>query len=137
MTVKLVRLKNGEDIIADLKEVVDSENTKTIAAIQFDTPFMVGIDEPTENMFVDESESGTKITTPRIRFFPWAPLSRDRILYIDPSQIVCIYDPYQQILEQYEKLVEAMNHGGGNDGNGGISTTEIFASEGDTSEGSE
>jgi hypothetical protein len=135
MTVKLVRLKNGEDIIADLKEVVESESSTTIAAIQFDTPFMVGIDEPTENMFVDESEGGTKITTPRIRFFPWAPLSRDRILYIDPSQIVCIYDPYQQILDQYKKLVETMNHGGGNDGNGAGSTTELFRSEGDSSEG--
>jgi hypothetical protein len=135
MTVKLVRLKNGEDIIADLKEVVDSVDAKTIAAIQFDTPFMVGIDEPTENMFVDESEGGTKITTPRIRFFPWAPLSRDRILYIDPSQIVCIYDPYQQILDQYEKLVETMNHGGGNDGDGAGSTTDLFVSESNSSEG--
>lgn len=134
MTVKLVRLKNGEDIIADLKEVVDNDN-KSIAALQFDTPFMVGIDEPAENMFSDGSEGGTKITTPRIRFFPWAPLSRDRVLYIDPSQIVCIYDPYQQVLEQYEKLVEAMNHGGGNDGDGGVSTTDLFPSESDPSEG--
>lgn len=133
MTVKLVRLKNGEDIIADLKEVVDNDN-KSIAALQFDTPFMVGIDEPAENMFADSSEGGTRITTPRIRFFPWAPLSKDRVLYIDPSQIVCIYDPYQQILDQYEKLVEAMNHGG-DDGDGGVATTDLFLSESDTSEG--
>jgi hypothetical protein len=134
MTVKLVRLKNGEDIIADLKEVV-GEDGKTIAAIQFDTPFMVGIDEPAENMFADTSDGGTKITTPRIRFFPWAPLSRDRVLYVDPNQIVCIYDPYQQVLDQYQKLVEAMNHGGGNDGDGTGSTTDLFPSESDSSEG--
>jgi len=134
MTVKLVRLKNGEDIIADLKEVLDKDDN-SIAAIQFDTPFMVGIDEPSENMFSDDSDGGTRITTPRIRFFPWAPLSRDRVLYIDPNQIVCIYDPYQQVLDQYEKLVEAMNHGGGNDGDGDGSTTDLFRSEGDSSEG--
>jgi hypothetical protein len=133
MTVKLVRLKNGEDIIADLKEVLDKDS-ETVAAIQFDTPYMVCIDEPTENMFSDPSSGGTKITTPRLRFFPWAPLSKDRILYIDPNQIVCIYDPYQQILEKYQTIVEAMNHGG-NDGDGGDGTSDFTVSESDTSQG--
>jgi hypothetical protein len=134
MTVKLVRLKNGEDIIADLKEVIDQE-TESVSAIQFDTPYMVGIEEPVENMFVDSSEGGTKITTPRVRFFPWVPLSKDRIVYIDPSQIVCIYEPYQQVLDQYKQIVEAMDHAGGNDGDGAGSTTELFPSESNSSEG--
>jgi hypothetical protein len=133
MTVKLVRLKNGEDIIADLKEVLDKDS-ETVAAIQFDTPYMVGIDEPTDDMFADYDEGGAKITTPRLRFFPWAPLSKDRVMYIDPNQIVCIYDPYQQVLDQYEKLVEAMNHGG-NDGDGGDGSSDSTVSESDTSQG--
>jgi hypothetical protein len=136
MTVKLVRLKNGEDIIADIKEVFN-QDTNTVDALQFDTPYMVVIEEPAENMFADPTEGGTRITTPRIRFFPWAPLSKDRILYIDPNQIVCIYEPYQQVLEQYQQVVEAMNHGGndGDGGNGGNITTELFPSESNSFEG--
>jgi len=132
MTVKIVRLKSGEDIIADLKEVIDKE-TSSAAAIQFDTPYMVAIEGPVEEMFADQSKVGTKITKPRVRFFPWAPLSKDRILYVDPKEVVCIYEPHQQVLEQYEQVVEAMNHGG-NDGDGG-SATELSDSESDSSEG--
>jgi hypothetical protein len=136
MTVKLVRLRNGEDIIADIKEVVNKE-TNQAAALQFDTPYMVMIEEQVDDMFADPNDGGTKITNPRIRFFPWVPLSKDRIVYIDPTQIVCLYEPYQQVLEQYQKVVEAMNHGGndGDGGNGGNITTELFPSESNSSEG--
>jgi hypothetical protein len=124
MTVKIARLRSGEDVIADFKEVINKD-TNNPTAIQFDTPYMVGIEGPTEDLFANPAETGTKISRPRVRFFPWTPLSKDRIIYVEPIEVVCIYEPHQQVLDQYRQLVEAMDHGGIN-GYGGAKPENTF-----------
>jgi hypothetical protein len=121
MSVKIARLRSGEDIIADIKEIIHRETEKVIS-LNFTIPYMVGLEESVESMF---SETGTsKISSPRVRFFPWMPLAKDNSVYIDPSEVICIYDPYKQVLEQYEKLKEAIEHGGGDDGSDSTGFTD-------------
>jgi hypothetical protein len=116
MSVKIARLKNGEDIIAEIKEVYSKETNK-LAAISFEDPYLVSIIDDPANLFRD-GDGPFKTSNPKLGLYPWAPLSAERIIFIDPSELLCAYDPQVQVLEQYNKLLEAIN-GGGNDVGGG------------------
>lgn len=113
MSVRIARLRSGEDIIAGLKEVLTKE-TEQVAAIQCEDPYSVALVEDTQSMF-ERGPNPIRMSKPEVHMVSWAPLSASRILYLDPNEIVCVYDPHAQVLEQYNKILEAMN-GGGNDG---------------------
>jgi len=116
MSVKIARLKNGEDIICDIKEVYSKDNNK-LAGVQFEDPYLVTIIEDPANMFRDGDEP-FKRSNPKLALYPWGPLSKDRTFFVDPTELLCVYDPQDQVLDQYNKLLEAIN-GGGNDVGGG------------------
>jgi hypothetical protein len=117
MSVKIARLKNGDDVISDIKEVY-SKDTNKLAGIQLGDPYLVDIIEDTANLF-QEGDEPFKRSNPKVGMYPWAPLSSERILFIDPTELLCVYDPHEKVLEQYSKLLEAIN-GGGNDVGGGV-----------------
>ena len=117
MSVKIARLKNGEDIICEIKEVYSKERNK-LAAISLEDPYLVSIMDDPANLFRD-GDGPFKTSNPKLGLYPWAPLSAERTIFIDPTELLCAYDPQAQVLEQYTKLLEAIN-GGGNDVGGGI-----------------
>lgn len=117
MSVKIARLKNGEDIISDIKEVYSAE-TNRLAGISLEDPYLVAIIQDTANLF-RKGDEPFKTSNPKLALYPWAPLSADRTIIIDPTELLCAYDAQQQVLEQYQKLLEAVN-GGGNDVGGGV-----------------
>jgi hypothetical protein len=117
MSVKIARLKNGEDIICEIKEVYSKETNK-LAAISLEDPYLVSIMDDPANLFRD-GDGPFKTSNPKLGLYPWAPLSAERTIFIDPTELLCAYDPQAQVLEQYTKLLEAIN-GGGNDVGGGI-----------------
>ena len=111
MSVKIARLKNGEDVLCDIKEVFTKEDNK-LAGIQFTDPYSVSIID--EDMFTESSEP-RKRSNPKLALYPWVPLSSDNTVYIDPTELLCVYEPHEHVLKQYEKLLEVKN-GGGSDG---------------------
>lgn len=132
MSVKIARLRSGEDIISDIREVYNSD-TERIAAIQIDNPYIVTIIEDSANMFADDEEP-FKMSNPKIAFYPWAPLSSSNVLYLDPNEVICVYDPHSDIIEKYSKLLEAVNGRNGNAGDCGCGST-TGGSETDSPEG--
>lgn len=116
MSVKIARLKSGEDIICEIQEVY-SKDTNRLAAISLEDPYLVSIIQDPANLF-QEGDGPYKTSNPKLGLYPWAPLSAERTIFIDPTELLCAYDPQQQVLEQYNKLLEAVN-GGGNDLGGG------------------
>lgn len=115
MTVRIARLRSGEDIIAEIKEVA-LKDTQQVAAIQFEDPYSVALVEDPSSMF-DEGQP-IKVSNPKVHMLSWVPLSANRTIYLDPNEIICVYDPHSQVLKQYQELLEAVN-GGGNDVGGG------------------
>lgn len=115
MSVRIARLRSGEDIIAGLKEVLTKE-TEQVAAIQCEDPYAVALVEDTDTMFED-SANPIRMSNPKVHMVSWVPLSASRVIYLDPNEIICVYDPHTQVIEQYNKILEAMN-GSGNDGDG-------------------
>ena len=115
MTVRIARLRSGEDIIAEIKEVV-LKDTQQVAAIQMEDPYSVALVEDPNAMF-DEGQP-IKVSNPKVHMLSWVPLSASRTIHLDPNEIVMVYDPHSQVLKQYSELLEAIN-GGGNDLGGG------------------
>jgi hypothetical protein len=81
MNTKLVRLKSGEDIICDL--ITEDDNTITA-----------------ENVIVAVPQGQGQLG-----FAPWSPLAKEKIaLNIARDYVVCITEPNESIVEQYEGL---------------------------------
>ena len=81
MTVKLIRMWSGEDVIADVIE----ENEYTIV---MENPIVA----------VPSNQQG------QIAFAPWSPLVKKDKLEIVMSYIVYIADPQDEIIEQYKTM---------------------------------
>ena len=85
MTVKLVMLKSGEDIIADVKEIKSEED---VIGYFFHDPLIVKMYSPEEPVVLSEekgveSEHGTtkEISSKvGITFYPWVPLAAEKKL---------------------------------------------------------
>ncbi len=110
MSVRIVRTRNGEDIICDLYEVTTKDEPEKTIAFQLSYPYNVwleGVDEP---RFLVENEDGEeiqKITDPEIYFKPWAPLSSKKQIMMKMEEVVSAYETYPEVIEKYNKLVEA------------------------------
>ena len=110
MSVRIVRTRNGEDIICDLYEVTTKDKPDTAVAFQMNHPYNVwleGVDEPRFLVEDDNGENLQKITDPEIYFKPWAPLSAKKQILLKMEEVVTAYETYPEVIEKYTKLVEA------------------------------
>jgi len=81
MTIKLIRMWSGEDVIADVIE----ENEDTIT---MENPIVA----------VPSQQPG------QIAFAPWSPLLQKDKLEVTKKYIVYIGDPQEEIIEQYNSM---------------------------------
>ena len=98
MTIKLVTLKSGEDVICDLSEVSiphENEDLEKLVAYSMNLPYVVKLANPqTLYEAVDSQE-------PQISFFPWHPLTSDTDILIPLDWVVCITNPAKSIKDSY------------------------------------
>ena len=87
MNVKLLRLKSGEDIIADVT-LVDTEDT-----IKLENPAML--------MPIPGHAHGGQVS---MGFGPWAPFSDDKQFEIPRDWLVYISTPNMDLLNQYNQM---------------------------------
>ena len=112
MSVRIARLANGEDVIANIQGVFSdledaSDEEKTLMGWQFDLPYSIKVISIT-------AETGnriTKVSEPELYFQPWAPLSADPALIIRFDEVVSVYNPHQAVLTKYQELIEAQSNG--------------------------
>jgi len=110
MSVRIVRTRNGEDIICDLFEVTTKEKPNEAIAFQMSFPYNVwleGVDEPRFLVEDGDGEELQKITDPEIYFKPWAPLSSKKQIMLKMEEVISAYETYPEVIEKYTKLVEA------------------------------
>ena len=92
MTVKLVLLKSGEDIIADVTEMrVGEDKDAKIIGYFFDKACIVKLRDSQ-----DEEKTGFKIS-----MFPWMPLSADSNIPVPSDWVVTIVEPKDQLKKMY------------------------------------
>ena len=97
MTVKLVLLKSNEEVIADVKELVD-ENDKPIFIVLENAYCCKLIEDPVLLTEGKEDEE-TKYS---VQYYPFMPLSDEKKISIDPSWVVAIVEPKAMVKESYE-----------------------------------
>ena len=94
MTAKLVLLKSGEDIIADVTEMVVGEETeRRIVGYFFDKPCIIKLREGEEN---PDQKSAY-----RISMFPWMPLSEDSNIPVPADWVVTMVEPKEKLKQMY------------------------------------
>ena len=103
MTVKLVMLKSGEDLVADVKEIKSNEE---VVGYYFDDPLIVRISESEEPTILNEGDSLTQYSSKvDITFYPWIPLSKDSKVPCSADWVVTIVEPIEKLKTQYQERV--------------------------------
>jgi hypothetical protein len=106
MSVRIVRTRSGEDVIADLYEVTTKEDQETVIAFQLVNPYSVWI---SKGMNAEYDGEIHKISSPEISFEPWMPLLKDKAVMLKLDEVVTAYETYDEVLDKYKELVEATN----------------------------
>ena len=95
MTVKILLLKSGEDVIADLKEMV-SPDEKVIGYF-LTKPCVVKL-IPKDSR--DESKKETSIS-----MYPWMPLAKERLIHLSTDWVVTMVTPLEKVEKMYTEDV--------------------------------
>ena len=99
MTVKLAILKSGEDIVADIKEMIVGEGDDARVVGYFLTK-PCGVSLNSKNIKVDDEKD-----TYQLKLFPQCPLTKQEKIPISADWVVTIVDPIDKITEMYTKEV--------------------------------
>ena len=101
MTVKLAVLKSGEDIVADIKEMIVGEgDSARVVGYVLTKPCGISLDN--KSLEVDEEIDRD---TFELRLFPWCPLTKSEKIPITADWVVTIVEPIDKITEMYTKEV--------------------------------
>ena len=105
MSVKVIRMQNGEDVVADVKEI-RPESGKSAIAYEFLDAFVVTILRSTEDMFSEEVETPMdELGEIQLEFFPWSPLGTGRNI-VTLYSVVSISDPHSNVIEGWQQAIE-------------------------------
>lgn len=107
MTIKLVLLKSGEDIISDVSEmVVGEEDNPRVVGYFLNKPCVVKMTPPTNG--VDTSEEQQKASF-RVTLFPWMPLTKDETIPVSADWVVTMVNPTDKLKDMY--IEDVVNYG--------------------------
>ena len=91
MTVKLSLLKSGEDVIADIEEMMHDGR---VVGYFFCDPCIVKL------LAHDAGNSGN--TPCKMQLTPWMPLTNDDKIPVAPDWIITLVEPIPQLKKMYE-----------------------------------
>ena len=119
MTIKLLLLKSGEDIISDIKEMVIGEDEdRRVVGYFLNKPCLVKMRDP--SLLAEESTEEQKKAAYQVSLYPWMPLSKDSVIPVAADWVVTIVEPIVKLSEMYVEDVLSR----GTENNQNFSTTE-------------
>jgi len=99
MSIKLALLKSGEQIIADIRELVDQDQNDKVVSLLFSNPYVVRL--LTSSVLFEENDSPENEY--KVSFYPWIPLSEDKDVPVNPDWVVTVVEPNTMVKESYEQ----------------------------------
>ena len=109
MSVKLVMLKSGEDIITDVKELKSEEG---IVGYYFHNPLVVKMYHPEEPTVLNEDGSSREYESKiSVQFYPWIPLSEESRIPCSADWVVTIVEPVKNVKKLYQGRLNGRNKG--------------------------
>ena len=95
MSIKLALLKSGEQVIADIKELVD--DSQKVVSLVFSNPYVVQF--LTAELLYEDAE--VEEINHRVSFYPWLPLAIDKKMAVSSDWVVTIVEPNEWIKRSY------------------------------------
>ena len=93
MTVKILLLKSGEDVIADVREMVSPD--KKVIGYFLDKPCVVKL-----LLKVNGNKKETSIS-----MYPWMPLAKERLIPLSTDWVVTMVTPVEKVEKMYTEDV--------------------------------
>ena len=91
MTIKVLVLKSGEDVIADVQEMMSSEDQ--VMGYFLTKPCVVKL---------QATETNSNVS---VRMHPWMPFAREKMIPLSTDWVVTMVTPVDKILEMYQTQV--------------------------------
>ena len=91
MTIKVLVLKSGEDVIADVQEMMSSSDQ--VIGYFLNKPCVVKL---------QAKETNTDVS---VRMHPWMPIARETMIPVSADWVVTMVTPVESIQEMYQKQV--------------------------------
>ena len=111
MTIKLLLLKSGEDIIADVSEMaVGEEENRRVVGYFLNRPCVIKMRDP--NILPTDDEDPTQKAGFSVSLFPWMPLAKDETIPITSDWVITMVEPMIKLKEMY--LEDIVNYGKAN-----------------------
>ena len=95
MTIKILLLKSGEDVVADVKEMV-SPDDKVIGYF-LTKPCVIKLIPKT----IETEEGETKETS--ISMYPWMPLAKEKDIPLPTDWVVTMVSPIEKVETMYRE----------------------------------
>jgi hypothetical protein len=107
MTIKLMLLKSGEDIIADVAEMASGENEdRKVFGYFLHKPCIIKI---RDSQVLNEETEAEQKSYFKVSLFPWMPLSSDKTIPIPSDWLVTMVEPKEKLKEMY--IEDVINYG--------------------------
>lgn len=98
MSIKLIAMKSGEQIIADIQEMVVDNKSVGYYLTKPCGIRIVSKDENQEEVLINNSSKKAFDIT----LYPWMPLSKEKSIPITFDAVVTLVDPIDTLLDMYE-----------------------------------
>ena len=101
MTVKLLLLKSGEDVISDIQEMVteDPDGKKRVIGYFLNKPCVVKLRDAS----LAAEQDRKKENAYNVTMYPWIPLSKDKIIPLTAEWVITMVNPADQVRKMYEE----------------------------------
>ena len=110
MTVKLLLLKSGEDVIADVTEMGSGDkNDRRVVGYFLNKPCIVKMRDP--NVLSEENDGPAKAGF-AVSLFPWMPLSKEDTIPVTADWLITMVEPIDKLKQMY--VEDIVNHGSSN-----------------------
>ena len=108
MTIKLLLLKSGEDMIASVAEMGYGEGEdRRVVGYYLHKPCVIKMRDP--NVLDDESEGRGRKAGYEVSLFPWIPLSAEETIPVPADWVVTMVEPTVKLKEMY--IEDIVNYG--------------------------
>ena len=106
MTVKIVRMINGEDVIADVQEAYPEKASYSPIGYFMKDPYQVNLHAAAEMLFEGTQETPQKINDLNLELFPWIPLSSNNATLVVLSNVATIYNPHPEVESKWKTCIK-------------------------------
>jgi len=102
MTIKVLVLKSGEDVIADVKEMVTPD--QKVIGYYLTKPCVIKMHN-TDNITADELDpkQPEKKSEFSVTMYPWMPIAKEKTIPLSTDWVVTMVTPVDKIYEMYQE----------------------------------